>query len=277
MEDIRPIKSFINGSLNAFAGIFYSLQNPHLFHNFREFLQPLIAISLLLYAIEGILSIIFLPFIIFFPGFIFQTFTLIPYWSYSITQTLFPHKLQSLFMDELRFVNPSLATELQQEITHPKIHQNWWRAIWNNIHKSWHFTKYSLLLVAISSFPYVGPFIAFFGQTLLVAERLEWNLFSVYTNDCKKMNYYQQKQWIKERRFPLLGFTLPFAIFTSIPLIGPFLLGFGSSAAAYIFSNVFCEKKNRMDELFQTEKPEKPVQVESRDQIYMQNLMKKAV
>jgi hypothetical protein len=39
-----------------------------------------------------------------------------------------------------------------------------------------------------------------------VTNRLGWNLLSVYTQDCRKMNYRQQKDWMRTYRWLIFGY-----------------------------------------------------------------------
>jgi len=62
-----------------------------------------------------------------------------------------------------------------------------------------------------------------------------WNLLSVYTISAKKMSYRQQKHWMRARKWRIIGFTLPYVLLSSIPLVGPFLLGLAQAATAHIY------------------------------------------
>lgn len=42
-----------------------------------------------------------------------------------------------------------------------------------------------------------------------MTNRLGWNLLSVYTQDCRKMNYRQQKDWMRTYRWLIFGYRAP--------------------------------------------------------------------
>ena len=42
-----------------------------------------------------------------------------------------------------------------------------------------------------------------------MTNRLGWNLLSVYTQDCRKMNYRQQKDWMRTYRWLIFGYHAP--------------------------------------------------------------------
>jgi len=230
--------AMFNGFSNAVSGTYLSMQNSKVVDQFKNFAKPFLLITVAMYAAGFVVCMILLPIVVIFPGLFLQMFSLIPYWSYSVTQRFVPRVHKNLFMDELRQINPPIAKELNKDMTEPKENARWWLPIFDDVRKSWHFTKYSLMLSVVSAIPFIGAVLAFIGQSILVADRLSWNLFSVYTESCKKMTYKQQKMWTRERKWALLGFTLPFAFVTSIPVVGPLILGFAQAAAAHLFVNV---------------------------------------
>lgn len=96
-------------------------------------------------------------------------------------------------------------------------------------------------------------------QIILVTNRLGWDLLSVYTVNCRKMSYQRQKEWMRTYRWTIFGyasacfhaprhgmlsatrsmccrFTLPFALVTVIPFVGPLLLGLAEAASAHLVS-----------------------------------------
>jgi hypothetical protein len=44
---------------------------------------------------------------------------------------------------------------------------------------------------------------------LLVTNRLGWSLLGVYTQDCRKMGYRQQKDWMRTYRWLIFGYVSP--------------------------------------------------------------------
>jgi hypothetical protein len=60
-------------------------------------------------------------------------------------------------------VNPSLYRELK-EVSSTTKGRAWVSDVKDDAHRSWHFTRYSLLLLAFSIVPVVGPIVSFLGQ-----------------------------------------------------------------------------------------------------------------
>lgn len=60
-------------------------------------------------------------------------------------------------------MNPSLYRELKDASSATK-GRAWVSGVKDDVHRSWHFTRYSLLLLAFSIVPVVGPIVSFFGQ-----------------------------------------------------------------------------------------------------------------
>ena len=56
-------------------------------------------------------------------------------------------------------------------------------------------------------------------QIVLVTNRLGWNLLSVYTQDCRKMNYRQQKDWMRTYRWLIFGYRASFSFNTLAAMI----------------------------------------------------------
>jgi len=144
-------------------------------------------------------------------------------------------------LDELQEVKPSLYRELnllKEILERGGGSDRPLRQAQDNLQRPWHFARYSLLLMAFSVVPFVGPVVAFFGQILLVTNRLGWNLLSVYTQDCLQMKYSQQKAWMRSNRWLIFGFTLPFALVTSVPFVGPLLTGLAEGASAHLVVHI---------------------------------------
>jgi len=240
--------ALLNGFSNAINGTYLSMQNSNITGQFKKFMKPFLLITFILYGLGIALTLFLLPIVVIFPGIFLQMFSLIPFWSFSITQRFVPKALNRLFMAELRHINPSIAEEFERGFTETKAPQRWWLPVIDDARRSWHFSKYSLALTALSIIPVIGAIAAFIGQSLLVADRLSWNLFSIYTQSAQHMNYKQEKRWMRENRWSLLGFTLPFAFITSVPVVGPLILGFAQAASAHLFVNELYVKPAAMSE-----------------------------
>jgi len=234
--------SFINGATNSAIGFYSSFENPLIRHEYKKLLRPMALFLAVFYTFTVVLMIPLLPFVLLASGPFLQLLSLIPYWSFLLAQKWSPHATSKIFMIELARIDKKMADQLNCSFQFPS-NRSWLSEVWQDVRMSWHFSKYSLILLVCSFIPFIGNVVSSIGQILLVADRLGWNLFSVYTIHSQHMSYNDQKQWLQERRWAILGFTLPLVILISIPFVGPFLLGFAQAAAAHLFYNIFCDKK----------------------------------
>jgi len=228
------------GFLEVPKGTWSVLQNPKFQSNYYNFIKSMGLILLAMYSVLGLLTVIYFPVAIFLaswaPGFIGQILTLIPLWSYNIARKRNPAWTNKLFLDELEVLSSQRAKEVGDQIKEQESYnRNWVQDTFQDLRTSWHFTRYSLLWLSFSVIPVVGSFITWFGQTWLVADKLGWNLLSVYTISAKKMSYRQQKHWMRARKWRIIGFTLPYVLLSSIPIVGPLFLGLAQGATAHIY------------------------------------------
>jgi len=234
------LKKMGEGFLEAVKGGYSSIRNEKIRENFFQFLKSVATITVALYAIAAILLFVYYPIVVFFynwcPGIFGQFLTLIPLWSFIISRKRSPAFVNKLFLDQLETLSPQRAEELSQQMKLQEgINDTWMEEVYRDLRTSWHFTKYSLMFLAFSVIPVVGSFITYLGQMWLVADRMGWNLLSVYTISTKRMSYRQQKHWMRARKWRIIGFTLPYMFLASIPLIGPLFLGIAQAATADIY------------------------------------------
>jgi len=240
-------KKMLEGFLELPKGSFAVLQNPKFQTNYFQFVKSMGLILLAMYAVLGLLIVIYLPVAVFLaswaPGLLGQIMTLIPLWSYNIARKRNPIATNQLFLDELERLSPQRAKEIGEQIKNQdSFNKNWFQDVIQDLRTSWHFTRYSLLCLSFSIIPVVGSFIAWFGQTWLVADKLGWNILSVYTISAKKMSYRQQKHWMRARKWRIQGFTLPFVMLSSIPIVGPLFLGIAQGAAAHLYYHLLSKE-----------------------------------
>jgi len=187
-----------------------------------------------------------LPVVFFFPGIAIQLLSLVPYWSVTIANTISPIA-DKIFFAELKGINPQLEEELGK-LASAERDSKWFSSLWNDLKSSWYFTKYSLILLILSAIPWAGGVLAFCGQNILVADRLGWTLFAVFTVNCRSMKFAQQRKWIAPRRLIILGFCLPFALCLSIPVLGPAIIPFSQAASAHLFDHIYSEELYKTEE-----------------------------
>jgi len=241
MRNASPrMKKMGEGFLEAARGGWSTVCNPTLREHYKSFLQSMGIILLIMYGILAALMIVYMPVVLFFlawaPGLLAQVIIMIPFWAYIVTRKRTPMANNQLFLDELEKLSPTRAQELASQMKQEEnVNKNWKEDVYHDLRTSWHFTKYSLMFLAFSVIPVVGSIITFLGQTWLVADRMGWNLLSVYTIGSKKMSYRQQKHWMRARKWRIIGFTLPYVFLASIPFIGPLTLGIAQGATAHIY------------------------------------------
>jgi len=262
------LKKMGEGFLEATKGGWSAINNAKFREDYVNFMKSMGLILLSIYAIFGALMLVYLPVVLFFvtwaPGLVGQLLTVIPLWAYIIARKRTPMSNNKLFLDELQQLSPTRAQELESQMKlEDGVNKHWVADVYHDLRTSWHFTKYSLMFLAFSVIPVVGSIITFFGQMWLVADRMGWNLLSVYTISAKKMSYRQQKHWMRARKWRIIGFTLPYMLLVSIPFIGPLFLGIAQAATAHIYFHLLSKdtdslgdkKKSNASPLIEFKKP----------------------
>jgi hypothetical protein len=257
------LKKMGEGFVEAIRGGYHAMRNDKVRKDYLEFLQAMGYVLITLYACFAVLSAVYLPIILFVlawaPGILGQILTMIPLWAFVITRKRLPMSANKLFLDELERLSPTRAQELSQQMkTNEGLNPNWVEDVYHDLRTSWHFTKYSLMFLSFSVIPVVGSFITYLGQTWLVADRMGWNLLSVYTISAKHMSYRQQKHWMRARKWRIIGFTLPYMLLCSIPIFGPLILGLAQASTAHIYYHLLSKDTDSVNE----KKPTSPTEVE---------------
>lgn len=228
------------GFQEAIMGGYAAMTNPKTRADYVAFLKSMGKILAFMYIAFGVLCVLYWPILLFFvswaPGLIGQILTVIPLWAFMVTRKRTPMAANKLFLNELERLSAPRARELEQQMNlNETFNQGWKDDLYHDLRTSWHFTRASLLCLACSIIPIVGSMISWIGQTWLVADRMGWNLLSVYTISAKKMSYRQQKHWMRARKWRILGFTLPYMLLASIPIVGPLFLGLAQAATAHVY------------------------------------------
>jgi hypothetical protein len=228
------------GFQEAIIGGYAAITNPKTREDYFTFLKSMGKILAVMYITFGALCVLYLPILMFLvtwaPGLIGQILTVIPLWAFMVTRKRHPMAGNKLFLNELERLSAPRARELEQQMNlNETFNHNWKDDLYHDLRTSWHFTRASLMWLACSIIPVVGSIISWIGQTWLVADRMGWNLLSVYTISAKKMSYRQQKHWMRARKWRILGFTLPYMLLASIPIVGPLFLGLAQAATAHVY------------------------------------------
>jgi uncharacterized protein involved in cysteine biosynthesis len=98
--------------------------------------------------------------------------------------------------------------------------------------RSFHFSAASVTLFVISLIPVLGSIVTAVGHTYLVSQSLGDQLLEVYTKDYHNWGVTLRENYVKRNKWIIFGYALPFTFILSIPIVGPFLLGFAQAGAA---------------------------------------------
>eukprot|EP01117_Protostelium_nocturnum_P016303 TRINITY_DN6421_c0_g1_i1.p1 TRINITY_DN6421_c0_g1~~TRINITY_DN6421_c0_g1_i1.p1 ORF type:complete len:283 (+),score=93.21 TRINITY_DN6421_c0_g1_i1:841-1689(+) len=241
----NPSKDLLRGLNQAIVGFQSSISNKKIQSVYFEWAKHMLKILVPLYALAIAIIVFLAPLVALFPGIALQLLALVPFWATYFSKKI-PKLGNQLFFIELEAKNPKLYQELKRMGTDKSQEKklSWTQETSDDLRSSWHFSKYSLALSAVSIIPVLGPILAFAGQTLLVSDKMGYKLLSVYTQDCCGMRYKEEKKWMRERKFPVLGFSLPYTLLMSVPFAGPFLGGIAQAAAADLFDKVLMKEGN---------------------------------
>lgn len=245
---------FSMGMRTAFTGFSHAWNNPKIKDTYWGLIRTVGASMVLLYSVAFVGMLFLLPILVFFPGWIFQILSVIPLWSFSIAKKRNPLSGVRLFLDELYTINPTLADSIASQLPSnekQRFNSEWVRSLTTDARTSWHFGKMSAILLAISAIPFIGPVIAFVGNYYLIADKLGWEMLSIYTQSIKRMDYKQTKELLHSKKWAVIGFSLPFALMSSIPFGGPLLLGYAQAAAAHLFANTFAKEVQQQTKMTQ--------------------------
>jgi hypothetical protein len=235
------------GLKEALFGGMSSIKNPQVRRQMESFALSMGLVLLVMYVGLMSLTLVYAPLFLFtwfwLPGLFMQIAALLPLWSYNITRKRYPSLSNKLFLDELEVLCSPRAKELQQLITHDSgLNSTWLDELYHDLRTSWHFTRFSLICSTFSIIPVFGPFISYLGQLWIVSDKMGWNLLSVYTISAKKMSYRQQKHWMRARKWRIIGFTIPYCLIASIPVVGPLVIIVAQSAIAHLYFHLLSKE-----------------------------------
>jgi hypothetical protein len=241
------LKKMSEGFKEALFGGISAVKNPNVFQHMKGFALEMTLVLVMMYASLAFLCMVYAPLVLFFwfwiPGILLQTLSLVPLWSYNIARKRYPTLSNQLFLDEMNSLSPPRAKELTQLITQePGLNKTWTEELYHDLKTSWHFTRFSLICSVFSIIPFFGPLISYLGQLWIVSDKMGWNLLSVYTISAKKMSYRQQKHWMRARKWRIIGFTMPYCLLASIPVIGPLSIIIAQAAIAHLYFHLLSKE-----------------------------------
>lgn len=201
----------------------------------REAFFPVL-LSLYLVVFVLLLSIlpVTLTLIIFAPGPLFQLLLVIPVWAFTIAQIRHPIFSCGLFIKGLQSLDVELAEDFNNQLFLTKSKSSWWKAFIDSGREITHFAFLSFVCLLLAIIPIIGSILAVIGQLIVTANRLSFNFTRVYMERIKGMRFKEKRKFMDHHAGLLLGFCLPYTIIMSIPLLGPYLLGYGQASAAHL-------------------------------------------
>jgi hypothetical protein len=183
--------------------------------------------------------------LVFAPAILWQILTAISVWGLHIAQKKHPVEHGQLFIEGVRQVDSALAREYEQEMKSSVSahHQSWMQAIRESLDDKLYFWTWSLIYLSFSIVPILGSIMTALAQTYLVVQKLSYRLLDTYMTKIEKMNDNQQLQFINRHWALLVGFCLPFAMLSSIPVIGPFTLLYAEVTIGKLFCSEIHSKR----------------------------------
>jgi hypothetical protein len=249
-----PMKSILSGAKIALNGTMSSFTNGELKQLFSRLFKAWGKQYAILLGVFALGCIFFAPVVfglfMLAPGVIIQIFTLLPIWALNWTRAKNPLVLDNIFLDELKVLDNPLASRMRDSIQ-TKLRERSTDDKRTNRRTKWHWSWLSIALLALGWVPVLGTLFAPILQFIVSAEQLCWNMMSPYTRHYKHMNYEEQRKLYREKRWPLLGFYLPFAAIMSVPVVGPLVIGTAQAASAHLFYRVMWPTEMKKDKVLQ--------------------------
>jgi hypothetical protein len=73
----------------------------------------------------------------------------------------------------------------------------------------------------------------------MISKMLSWRLLDVYLNNISHWNEKTQNKFMYDNSMIMLGFCIPYVALTSVPILGPLLLGYAKASIADLVYEVF--------------------------------------
>jgi hypothetical protein len=192
-----------------------------------------------LYGIFAVFAFFFFPLtiavIILAPALLFQLLSTISVWGLHIAQKRHPIDHGLLFIEGLKQVDPQLAQDFSNTMQNSNIqHRSWLQAIRDSLDDKMYFWSLSLAFSILSFVPILGSIFSVIAHTYLASHKMAYRLLDTYMT-IENMNSHQQLQFVNKYWSLLFGFCFPYVFLSSIPFVGPLILGYAEVAAAKLF------------------------------------------
>lgn len=154
------------------------------------------------------------------PGLLLQALLSIPHAAFEVADARNPNTLTSVFKEELRAADPAYAERLHVRTEAlPAEQRDATATVSNRWVRAKKFVRRSLGLATIGIVPVVGPIAASLGQTFRIAESMGNSTLRPYFV-AQGWNLQQRSAFVKQHRWEIVGFNLPFVIMGAIPVVG---------------------------------------------------------
>ena len=180
-----------------------------------------------------ILFPITLPVLYFMPT-IWHTFiTIIPVWALYFAEMYNPMSTHKLFLTSIHSLDATLAQKFEQEAEeYSRQPFSWCTWIRSTIWEQVYFASCIAACFLLSFIPILGHILSYFIYTYMISQMLSWRLLDVYLNNISHWSGKTQNKFMYDNSMLLLGFCIPYVALTSVPILGPLLLGYAKASIA---------------------------------------------
>jgi hypothetical protein len=198
------------------------------FNNYFPVLIPfyIICITMLIFFFPLTITLL-----LFAPGVIWQLFSILPTWALSVAKKRNPLQ-DRFFVEGMRPLNPELAQQLEGKIKGTSQPRSWVWAIKRSFSEHIGFWSVSFIISLFSLIPILGWLVTAVLQTYLNCMHLSTKVLDMYTKEIQHMDKVQLEKWLRDNRALLIGFSTPYILLSSIPVIGALALVYAEASAA---------------------------------------------
>jgi hypothetical protein len=234
------------------------MSNRLRYHLFLFLLKNLLPVLLAMYILFAMIGMILLPvsiaMIFLSPSSLYSiVFALIPFLSFKIAVMLSPLSTERLFIEQMRIYDYEMADELEYFV--PVVSQKRRDSCGNYciefIMSNGRMVLLFLMFFMVSFVPVIGSIIGIIGQFYLMSEALGLQLLDIFIKRYYGLSYEKRRQFISNNRWIIIGFTLPYALLMTIPIVGPAMIGYAQAGTAEL-----CHRRFRKHARIQSESTE---------------------
>jgi len=178
------------------------------------------------------------------PGVLAQLAMWIPKWSMDISQETNPDASRDLFMKALHEEDPAYEDTLRQRLHRQTTTQPMGGRMLGRVWRWFTEIRRSWRLVLIGLIPIAGPVISTGGQLLRNSEQLAADLLQPLA-DGEAWGPQRLKEFIAAHRWTLVGYCLPFALISAVPLVGGLVMPIAQFGIAHAVTQLTTPEHRR--------------------------------